>query len=247
MIVLGLVIAGLAPSNPVDVVVVERETGKPIPSFHLWVTPSSTLDRHRDAYGMREQVSRDVNDVNGRVVVTMPDGPTVVGVSAAGFRDGDTERIEVSRTSSPVVQFRLEKSNALRGTIRDARTGKPIAGATITLGGAAGPRLFGASLCTTNARGEFEVRSLPPQRFSVVVHAPTYRQLIVGGIRGDACDDQRLDLELDDGDGLSELVGIGARIGDGALVIDVARTAPRLRRSSAATSSCASTAPSSST
>src|SRR5262249_39750360 len=138
----------------------------------------------KDPSWQRENLlTREVVDQSGQATLAAREGRQHIVVVAPGFRP--TTRLDVSVSENVVshLQVQLERSNEMRGTVRDAVTGAAIGGATI---------LGGDLSMKTDDSGAFESKSLPNCRFHLTIFADGYRSLEIGGIRGDSNSDQRV-------------------------------------------------------
>ncbi len=195
----------------IELTVVDR-SGAPLPSYELFMR-AADWDRHSPppkGFDRRGSLTRRVDDRDGRVTVDVPPGVFIYLVSAERYRDSGYARARARAGETTSVRVVLDASIALRGVVRDAQTGEPVAGARVTCRGCDGD--------TTGDDGHYELLSLPDARFRVHVSARGYRALDVGGVRGDHSRDEELDVELDalvDGGPSEEYVGTGFALGGG--------------------------------
>ncbi len=74
---------------------------------------------------------------------------------------------------------RAQTAGALGGQVVDARSGKPVAGAVVTV---SGPSLQGEPKTTTAEDGAFEIGLLPPGEYAVTVQRDGFQPLTQGGL-----------------------------------------------------------------
>ena len=222
--------------------VVVDDQGAPIRSFHVYsmtdagafspeeLTPEKARamfeERHRSYRAM------EVEDEHGAFTFELPIGRRTLLVDADGFRpDQGPHVVDIEDNGIASLRVVLERSNALLGVVTNKVTHAPITNAEIFVQGG------GGSHGRTDASGRFALRSLPRARITVLVQAPGYRGLYVGGVHGDRSRDENAVVELtplDDASGdpyhaPREFIGIGVSIDAhalGLLVTDVIRDGP---------------------
>ncbi len=74
---------------------------------------------------------------------------------------------------------RAQTAGALGGQVVDARSGKPVAGAVVTV---SGPSLQGEPNGATGEDGAFEIGLLPPGSYTVTVQRDGFQPLTQGGL-----------------------------------------------------------------
>jgi thiol-disulfide isomerase/thioredoxin len=227
--------------------VVVDENGAPIREFKVlsfvedgkWL--DTTLPSHERAEAMKRRHESyrkiDVDDEHGTFTFELPTGHRSIGVIADGFRrDREAHVVDVMETEVASVRVVLEHSNELRGVVTDTVTHQPIKDAAVYVQNAIG------SFADTDDLGRFAVRSLPRMRYTVLVDAPGYFGLYVGGFHGDSDRNETLNVELnpDPGPrrkpgslkvGPREHVGVGINVAEdprGLLVSAVAPDGPAI-------------------
>ncbi|HET9452091.1 MAG TPA: carboxypeptidase regulatory-like domain-containing protein [Aggregicoccus sp.] len=187
-------------------------SGEPLPSFTVVVS-------QRVGALQREPVAElTVLDPGGRYrVAGLPAGRHEVEVVAAGHAPGEAQ-VEVpdAPRAAVVADFRLEPGARLYGTVVSSGSGKPVAGARVSLetgrgGGALSVQLDGR----TDAQGAFTLEGLAPGEATLVASADAHHTRILSGVPvGGAAGARPLRIELTPtkpGEEPSvELVGIGA-------------------------------------
>lgn len=107
----------------------------------------------------------------------LPDLPAVdatVSVSAPGFLDARSERLTLARGEERAgVDFALERGLSLAGTVFDARTRRPIPGATIRANGHYGK--MGNGHATSDPQGAFLLQGLRAGRIDLNADCLGYR------------------------------------------------------------------------
>jgi carboxypeptidase family protein len=155
---LGGVEAGGRPeTGELVLAVVDADTGLPLPEARVVLTADGV-----------EQAPR-VAGVDGRLTdVPLPPGEVLVRVSAGGYLPAE-ERFTVSagERAERVVRARPEpRVGALRVTVVDARSGKPLPGAAVSVG---------TTELLTDATGQVRVEGLGPGPLEVKVSAEGFR------------------------------------------------------------------------
>ncbi len=107
-------------------------------------------------------------DEAGAFTLWADPGSTQVSARADGYADG-----EATARAPGQVEILLTPESALAGTVVDARTNAPIAGATVSLEGSEwSPWSSGdTATVTTDAAGTFRIARLTPGRYSVFAKA----------------------------------------------------------------------------
>jgi protocatechuate 3,4-dioxygenase beta subunit len=140
-------------------------------------------------------------------------GKMRVWAVAAGYQPGEEAGItlESGQTISGLV-LRLSRSTVLVGQVTDARTGRPIDGASVVPAEWQARALAESVGAYTGPDGRYRLSALPGKRTSIRVTAEGYKRLLVGGVEGTPGDETERDFALSPEDGRSggELTGIGA-------------------------------------
>jgi hypothetical protein len=89
--------------------------------------------------------------------------------------------LTVDPEASVFLTFQLQEGGSVEGTVVDARTGRPIAGAEVTVG--AGPLAASPRMTLTGGDGRFAARPFPEGPVSVDVRASGYVPAIATGCR----------------------------------------------------------------
>ena len=132
-------------------------------------------------------------DEHGRFRATVASaGEYLVAVDARGFAPTSSLR---ARTGAPLA-VTLEEGRTLHGTVRDALSGKPVAGARVRTRGSAffataDPRA-GQREATTDANGRYRLEHLPAQAEAVYAAAKGYASASATVSPGAAAADLRL-------------------------------------------------------
>jgi hypothetical protein len=165
----------------------------------------------------------------GRRVVA-PDGqyriddlmPGRYGVTAAapGLAPVEQPDVRVAPGGETRVDLALTPGATLSGTVRDARSGAPVAGAAVKL--TTGSEL---AMTYTDATGSFSIADIAPGRRSLEVEHPAYVGRVASGIELGQGGHERVDVTLAAAapgrDREFEIAGIGAVLAtqDGRLVV----------------------------
>lgn len=193
--------------------VVVDEGGMPVPSYLLAV--ESFVPSGDDPSPAPLGRPRSINDPTGEFLFDrLPAGRYVLTASADGRPPARSAAIDVetARTTSR-VRIVLPRGAILEGTVLDAETRRPIAGAWVALDAATSTGANSIQGATTGPSGAYALQGVPAGPFSVRVSHESYRAKIVSGLTTRGASMIRQDIELKprgDGGGESELVGIGA-------------------------------------
>jgi len=206
--------------------VVDAKTKRPIPSF--WISATSLL---RDAGGPPAVA---VDDERGAFTLgPLAPGPQRIYVAGSGYQPASRElTVRPNETASDVV-IELSRSTELRGRVVDARTGRPIEGASVVPAEWTAEVLSDAVGAITGTDGRYVLTTLPDKRTSVTATARGYRSLMHGGVNGRSTKPTTLDFALTPIDGAAgegdanELVGIGAQLRMTDVGVEVAGLVPR--------------------
>jgi hypothetical protein len=197
---------GAIAGNVVD------ERGSPVPSYTLAI--ESFLPKG-DADLGRKGAPRKVDDATGAFLIDgLPPGRYVLSASAPARPPGrsDTVNVESGQTTSH-VRIVLSRGALLSGTVFDADTRAPIAGATIRLDSVSSVGIDAVAPATSDEQGAFTLDGVPEGPFSVRVQRQGYRTKIVPALTTRGAQTLRTEIALaasGDGGGNSELTGIGA-------------------------------------
>lgn len=176
---------------------------------------------YEGADGARQRVRSEVALDGSHLFEGLVPGRYLVLGSDEGHRETESTVIEVVGGESSVT-VQLATGGVLLGTVRDAVTGQPIAGAQVRIDG-------GRRRVQSDGMGGYRLAGFPGGRTSMEVEAPGYRGTVVSGL--EVRDGQQLhrDVELspldeDAGQGRElELVGVGMRVNmteAGLVVVD---------------------------
>ncbi|MCK6586040.1 MAG: carboxypeptidase regulatory-like domain-containing protein [Polyangiaceae bacterium] len=190
------------------------ESGTPVPSYLLAIESYLPSGDSSSAPPMGRP--RNISDAAGQFLLErLPPGRYVLTASADGRPPARSSSIEVEpgRTTHH-VRITLARGATLSGTILDAETRQPIAGARVVLDAATSTGANAIDGATSDASGAYSLQGVPPGPFSVRVAREGYRTKIVPGLTTRGAPAIREDIALtprgDGGAGDSELVGIGA-------------------------------------
>jgi carboxyl-terminal processing protease len=132
-----------------------------------------------------------------------------VTAAAPGLAPVERRAVVVAPGQETRVDLALGPGAALSGTVRDARSQAPVAGAVVRL--STGSEL---AMTYTDAGGGFSIADIAPGRRSLEVTHPGYVGRVESGIELGAGAQQRMDVALApaaaDGDRAFEIAGIGA-------------------------------------
>jgi protocatechuate 3,4-dioxygenase beta subunit len=114
----------------------------------------------------------------------VPAGTWTVVVSAKGYQPARVSALAVEEgATKDGVEVKVTAGTVLKGHVTDAKTGRPVANASVThesAGGGPGGRgplpaaLDGSDDVTTDADGHFEIEGLPAGRVKVTARQPDY-------------------------------------------------------------------------
>lgn len=206
--------------------------GRPVPAYRLttW-SHGAPAQAQGGARGPQRRarmppVTVDVSAADGRFVAALAPGTFSVSVAAEGFRPPEPVTATVEEGALRDVRVALSASIAVRGTVRDAATGAPVAGAEVRISGAGG-----IAPVFSSADGSFALRSVLDEDLSIHVEAPGYIDVDIGGIDGARSRDEVLDVTLTPARAgvAAEVVGIGIGVAphpDGIRVSNVFSTGP---------------------
>lgn len=171
--------------------------------------------------GTRQNVRAETTQDGRFAFAELVPGRYVLVGSDEGHRVTESAPIEITGGEASLT-LRLALGGVLAGTVRDAATGQPVAGANVRIE-------VNRRAVVSDASGAYRLAGFPAERTSVRVSAPGYRGAVVSAL--EIADGQviRRDLELsplgegeEDGGNL-ELVGVGMRVGmeeAGLVVLD---------------------------
>jgi protocatechuate 3,4-dioxygenase beta subunit len=194
--------------------VVLDEAGTPVASYLLAI--ESFLPSADEDASPPMGRPRTVADPTGQFLLErLPPGRYVLTASADGRPPARSASITVDagRTTHH-VRITLARGATLSGTILDADTREPIAGARVALDAATSSGANAIQGTSSDASGAYSLKGVPPGPFSVRVSRDGYRTKIVPGLTTRGSPTIREDIVLaprgDAGGGESELIGIGA-------------------------------------
>lgn len=191
----------------------DAATGEPIPAFVVMVAEA------RGELEMDVVTLEPTFDASGSYTIpALPEGRYRVSVSAANYATSPWADV-VLRQTDERIDFELSPGGTISGTVVDARSGDPIAGAKVSLEshlpGDAGtlPLRHGS---VTDGAGAFVLRGVGPSLSSIFVAASGHHARVLGGLM--VSEGQRLAVKvelspLQEGETPTvELVGIGAML-----------------------------------
>jgi hypothetical protein len=152
-------------------------------------------------------------------------GSYTVEAAAPGFARARVTPVEVTAGRETRISVTLTAGGTITGTVRDANTGAPIAGARLQMGNTR-QALGGPLTATTDDDGRFRVEGVDPERKTVEASAPGYMRRYVSGVLATPGRALTLDIALTPlsdptTPGGTQLVGIGAtlnRDGEGVII-----------------------------
>ncbi|MCA9543770.1 MAG: carboxypeptidase regulatory-like domain-containing protein, partial [Myxococcales bacterium] len=181
--------------------------GDPVPAFSVTASPLTHMSGGPPA--------QSFDNGDGRFVL----GPLAAGrmqlwAAAEGYQPGEVTglTLEPGERRTGVV-LTLKRSSVLTGRVTDARTGKPVAGASVIPAEWRARALAEAVGAYTDEDGRYTLRALPGVRTSIRITAEGYRSLLLGGVEGAPGEETVRDFELTPTDAdrpTGELTGIGA-------------------------------------
>jgi RNA polymerase sigma factor (sigma-70 family) len=158
------------PTQPFEGIVSDRESGKPIPKAVVRSEYPIRIETVSDADG--KYTLRGLGPGEHRLVVTPPAGELNLPLEMAGGRANNHQPVR--------LDFALSRGVWIEGTVTDARTKRPVAGASIyytpladgAVATVAGdPLAFEEPAGRTDADGKFRVVGVPGPG-GIAVHAP---------------------------------------------------------------------------
>jgi len=215
--------------------VVVDEKGAPIPKFMLAVEKFVGADGDDEGSNGR---ARNVEDEKGAFEMTnVTPGKYVLSVSSEGRPPAKSEALEVEAGRSVTgVRIVLAAGALLSGTVTDADTRKPVAGARVALDSLTSSGVSSIPSVKTDENGAYSLEGVPPAGpFSIRVEKDGYRSRIVSGLQARGSSQMTSDVALQPrGEGTtgdSELGGIGLILGPqpsafGAMVLGLTPDGP---------------------
>ncbi|HWN69499.1 MAG TPA: carboxypeptidase regulatory-like domain-containing protein, partial [Haliangium sp.] len=156
-----------------------------------------------------EQGMRVVSPDGSYRVADLAPGRYSVTAAAPGLAPVEQPDVVVAPGRETRVDLALAPGAALAGTVRDARSQAPVAGAVVRL--STGSEL---AMTYTDAAGGFAISDIAPGRRSLEVQHPGYVGRVESGLELAQGAQQRVDVALTpagaDGDRALEIAGIGA-------------------------------------
>lgn len=213
------------------------EQGAPIPKFMLAVEKFIGSDGDDEGSNGR---ARTVENEKGEFTMeSATPGKYVLSVSVEGRPPARSSLFEVE-SGRPVtgIQITVTKGAALTGTITDAATRKPIAGARVELDSVTSSGVSSIPSVTTDDSGAYTLEGAPTSGpFSIRVTKDGYRTRIVSGLSARGATPMTADVQLvvkGEGGGDSEFGGIGAILGPipdslGAVILATTKDGPAER------------------
>lgn len=221
----------------IDGVVID-EKGAAVPKFMLAVEKFIGADGDDEGSHGR---ARTIENAEGRFSMeNVTPGKYVLSVSAEGRPPARSDALDVEpgRTVSG-VRIVLARGAVLSGTITDAETRKPIAGARVSLDSVTSSGVSSVPSVKSDENGAYTMEGVPVTGpFSIRAEKDGYRSRLVSGLqaRGGApiTSDVQLQPGTEGSSGESELGGIGAILAPhpnalGALVVGVTPDGPAAR------------------
>ena len=211
--------------------IVISSDGAKLPRVTVAVESFRPTDSKRRASRRGSRV--EVRDGSGRFQLQgLQAGIYVLTAHSTGYTAGHSSNIEVAAGEQlRGVRIEVQRGGTMVGTIRDADSGEPIVGATVSLDLAsmAGP----ATRTRSDEAGRYALAALPTTAFSLRVSAPGYNGRIVSGLSTQTGQTENLDIALSTrGEGekrVTKYSGIGAQLGmspNGVMVGKVFRGGP---------------------
>ncbi|AWV88771.1 carboxypeptidase regulatory-like domain-containing protein [Bradymonas sediminis] len=154
--------------------------GRPVQSFSVGV--SNFESEGPIAYNMREVGIERVNDSTGQFhLPRLRPGKYWLSVESPDFAPGTSEMI-VTRAGSVAsgVVIQLGQAGRVAGTVRDERTGNPIAGAHVAVFEPGSP--FSANATRTDQDGRFRIEGVAPGRRSLRVTKKGFVTTVSSGL-----------------------------------------------------------------
>jgi hypothetical protein len=157
----------------------DAASGAPVAPFTVLVF------QRRTALVRTPQRSRSFVDASGCYAVDgLAPGAAAVVVSAPGYAPSAELAVEVPAAGEAVADVAVEQGGRLTGTVVDAVTRAPLAGARLSVEGAladAASTFPVLAAATTDASGRFALEGLP-RRFSLLVAARAHDGRVVTGL-----------------------------------------------------------------
>lgn len=217
--------------------VVVDERGAPIPKFMLSVEKFVGAEGDDDGPNGR---ARTIEDEQGRFTMeNATPGKYVLSASAEGRPPARSDLLEVQAGRSVTgVRIVVALGASLKGTVTDAQTRKPIAGAQVALDSVTSSGVTTIPSATTDESGAYTLEGVPPAGlFSVRIAKDGYRARIVSGLQargGEVTSTAELQPRAEGDNSEAELAGIGAVLGPpsdsfGAVVLALTPDGPASR------------------
>ncbi|MCB9889701.1 MAG: carboxypeptidase regulatory-like domain-containing protein [Planctomycetes bacterium] len=203
-IVIELAGSGANEQKPVSVKVVAEATGKPVTSARAAVAWMDPQQMNKAMLEQRFNAGAVAADKDGKLALPAPVGSQpltgAVLVKADGYAPAVHKKLEYDPDRPSEIEIKLVKGARVRGLVRDAKTGAPLAGAKVKCKVAGAPtynpyygyRASNDPEVVSGADGRFELSSLPHGRYELEVQSqgrPTPKvtriELAKGEERGD--------------------------------------------------------------
>jgi hypothetical protein len=184
--------------------------GNPVGSFTLTATPM--------LFGTGAPAAQSFDDGNGGFRLgPLAQGNHTLWAASEGYQPSRVRKIPIrpGQTHTGVV-LKLVPSGFVVGRVTDERTGRPIAGATVTPAEWSSSALAESVGAWTDDDGNYKLTAVPGRRSSVRVSAPGYNSILAGGVDAPPGKQVRRDYSLtraaDPDRPRGELTGIGAML-----------------------------------
>ncbi len=185
------VVLRLERSCAVSGIVVALDDGEPVATFDVGLLPSKGLFDMSDPFGIADRMEgvrpsrsfRNTEDGSFTIDDIRP-GTYDVKASAKGFGPVTRKALEVGAEGRKGIVLMLPPEATVTGLVVDGPTGRPVEGASVSIGGggsimetvtsgmlADGPR------ATTDGQGRFRLGGLPPEPVKLLVQHSDYKDL----------------------------------------------------------------------
>lgn len=218
--------------------VVVDEKGAPVPKFMLAV--EKFIGEGSDDEGSNGRARTVESETGAFEMTNVTPGKYMLSVSSEGHPPAKSDTLEVdSGRSVTGVRIVLARGALLTGTVTDADTRKPLAGARIALDSVTSSGVSSIPSVKSDDNGAYTLEGVPPSGpFSIRVEKDGYRSRIMSGLQARGSSQMTSDVALQPrGEGTtgdSELGGIGAILGPqagafGAMVMGLTPDGPASR------------------
>ncbi|MHC4945591.1 MAG: carboxypeptidase regulatory-like domain-containing protein, partial [Planctomycetota bacterium] len=177
----GLLIT-LHEGGVISGIVFAEASGEPVKEYKIRITQTKGGETSMfDPFGFQNQSSRSINDDKGKFTLNgLVPGTYSLEFKADGFSNKKLKGVTLEPESEArgLIVAMIPESSII-GTVRDARTGEPIAGATISrtsgLQGMMQSLMTGESF-STNSEGRFKVGGLSEGKIRLVARHNDYEE-----------------------------------------------------------------------